>query len=46
MKRNADGMNFIGSLFPTVLDFDEKMELKNRIIAELSTRPNLAPYDR
>ncbi len=37
---------FIGSLFPTVLDFDEKMELNNRIIAELSTRPNLAPYDR
>lgn len=37
---------FVGSLFPAILGFDEKMELDNRIIAELSTRPDLNPYDR
>lgn len=37
---------FIGSLSPSLLDFDEKLELDNRIISELSTRTDLDPYDR
>lgn len=37
---------FISSLLPTVLDFDEKMTLDNLILSELSTRPDLNPYDR
>lgn len=37
---------FVGSLFPAILGFDQKMELDNRIIAELSMRPDLNPYDR
>lgn len=37
---------FIGSLFPSVLDFDDKIELDNRILTELSARTDLDPYDR
>lgn len=37
---------FISSLFPSILDFDEKMKLDNRIVSELSTRSDLNPYDR
>lgn len=37
---------FISSLSPAVMDFDQKMELDNCIIAELSTRQDLNPYDR
>ncbi len=38
--------SFAGYLYPAILDFDEKMELDNRILSELSTRTNLDPYDR
>lgn len=38
--------SFTGSLYPAMLDFDEKMDIDNRIISELSTRPDLDPYDR
>lgn len=37
---------FIASLFPSVLDFNEQIVLDNRIISELSTRPDLDPHDR
>ncbi|MDE7116096.1 MAG: hypothetical protein K2O56_06705 [Muribaculaceae bacterium] len=37
---------FVGSLFPVILGFDEKMELDNRILSELSTRIDLTPHDR
>lgn len=37
---------FVCSLSTAVIDFDEKMELDNRIIEELSTRPDLHPNDR
>lgn len=38
-------LRFIDSLFPTMLDFDEKIELDNRILTELTTRSDLDPYD-
>lgn len=37
---------FVGSLFPTIMDFDKKMELDNEIIAELASRTDIDPYDR
>lgn len=37
---------FISSLFPSVLDFNEKIDLDDRILSELSTRTDLNPYDR
>lgn len=37
---------FVSSLFSGIIDFDEKMELDCKIIEELSTRADLAPYDR
>lgn len=37
---------FVGSLFPTIMDFDKKMELDNKIIAELASRTDIDPYDR
>ncbi len=37
---------FVNSLSPSVIDFDEKMELDNRILSKLSTRTDLHPYDR
>lgn len=37
---------FVNSLSPSVIDFDEKMELDNRILIELSIRTDLHPYDR
>lgn len=37
---------FVGSLSSEIIDFDEKMELDCKIIEELSTRPDLDPYDR
>lgn len=37
---------FVSSLSPSVLDFDEQISLDNRILAELSTRTDLDPYDR
>ena len=36
---------FVNSLFPDVLDYDEFTELDSRIIEELSLRPDLDPYD-
>ena len=37
---------FAGSLYPAVMDFDEKMTLDCKILEELSTRTDLDPYDR
>lgn len=37
---------FVGSLFPAVMDFEEKMELDNRILTELIGRTDLHPHDR
>lgn len=37
---------FVCSLFPNVMDFDKKMELDNKIIAELTSRTDIDPYDR
>lgn len=37
---------FAGSLFPAVLDFEECMDLENKILAELAKRQDLDPYDR
>lgn len=37
--------SFAGSLYPAILDFDEKMDLDDRIIYELSGRADLDPYD-
>lgn len=36
---------FIDSLYPSLLDFDEKLNLDNRILTELTTRTDLDPYD-
>ncbi|MDE6026865.1 MAG: hypothetical protein K2G23_02200 [Muribaculaceae bacterium] len=36
---------FVNSLFPDVLDYDELIELDSRIIEELSLRRDLDPYD-
>lgn len=37
---------FASSLFPDVLDYSTQMELDNSILSELTTRSDLAPYDR
>lgn len=37
---------FISSLSSGIIDFHEKMELDCKIVEELSTRPDLDPYDR
>lgn len=37
---------YIGSLPSEIIDFEEKMELDCKIVEELSTRPDLDPYDR
>lgn len=36
---------FAASLYPAVMDFDEKMALDCKILEELSTRTDLNPYD-
>ncbi len=38
--------NFVNSLPSVVIDHDEKQALDNRILGELSTRPDLALHDR
>lgn len=37
---------FASSLFPDILEYDEQMDLDNRILTELSSRTDLDPYDR
>ncbi len=37
---------FNSSLFPTVLDYEDQQEIDTLILEELSTRPDLNPYER
>lgn len=37
---------FASALFPSIMGYEEQLELDNRILAELTTRADLDPYDR
>lgn len=38
-------LRFVGSLHPEVLDFDKTMEMKSKVLRELSGRKDLEPHD-